>query len=151
MTSVGFYHLTKTSLEQALPVLLVHTMQRKQKTVVLCKDNEQIKSLTEVLWNVTQPIWLPHGCHFTKHQDEYPQWQPIWLTLFEENPNQATYFFVINGQMIKDIDQYQRVFDLFDGKDEQAVCAARERWKRLKQEGHDLTYWKQTEKRWVKE
>lgn len=150
MTSVGFYHLTQTSLEQALPSLLVRTRQQKQKGIVRCRDEEQVKKLTEALWNVVQPIWLPHGCHTKTSQDEYPEWQPIWLTTFEENPNHAAYLFMVHGQPVQDINSFQRVFDLFDGKDEQAVLAARERWRHLKQAGHELTYWKQTEKGWEK-
>lgn len=150
MTSVGFYHLTRTSMEQALPSLLIRTRQQKQKGIVLCKDDEQLKKLTEILWNIINPIWLPHGCHAKDYRDEYPEWQPIWLTTFEENPNQAAYLFVVHGQSVNDISQFERVFDLFDGKEERFVLAARERWRKLKKDGHDLTYWKQTEKGWEK-
>jgi len=39
---------------------------------------------------------------------------------------------------------------LFDGRDEDAVTSARARWKALKDEGHDLTYWQQGERGWEK-
>ncbi|MCH7943651.1 MAG: DNA polymerase III subunit chi, partial [Proteobacteria bacterium] len=42
------------------------------------------------------------------------------------------------------IDAFERCLDLFDGNDGQAVEAARGRWTRLKEAGHDLTYWQQT-------
>jgi len=102
MTSVGFYHLTRTSMEQALPSLLIRTRQQKQKGIVLCKDDEQLKKLTEILWNIIDPIWLPHGCHAKDYRDEYPEWQPIWLTTFEENPNRQPIclLFMVNQSMI---------------------------------------------------
>jgi DNA polymerase-3 subunit chi len=37
------------------------------------------------------------------------------------------------------------VCEIFDGSDEDAVTAARARWKTLKESGHDLAYWRQTE------
>jgi DNA polymerase-3 subunit chi len=38
---------------------------------------------------------------------------------------------------------------LFDGRDEAAVAAARADWKRLKAEGHEISYWQQDENhRW---
>ncbi|MFQ5983752.1 MAG: DNA polymerase III subunit chi, partial [Woeseiaceae bacterium] len=38
-----------------------------------------------------------------------------------------------------------------DGNDAAALAAAREEWRRLKEAGHDLTYWQQAEDgRWQK-
>ena len=34
---------------------------------------------------------------------------------------------------------------MFDGNDEAAVAAARQRWREAKAAGHDLVYWQQTE------
>ena len=44
------------------------------------------------------------------------------------------------------MDTYTRVFDLFDGRDDTAVAAARDRWKAGKDAGHTLTYWRQTDR-----
>ena len=45
---------------------------------------------------------------------------------------------------------FDRVFDLFDGNDESAVIAARERWTEAKRAGHTLAYWQQTAGGWEK-
>ena len=43
-----------------------------------------------------------------------------------------------------------RVAILFDGRDEAAVQAARDNWKRLKAQGLAISYWQQDENfRWV--
>jgi DNA polymerase-3 subunit chi len=42
------------------------------------------------------------------------------------------------------------VLDLFDGGDEVAVAAARERWRAAKAAGHDLAYWQQGPRGWEK-
>lgn len=146
--SIGFYHLTKSGLCQALPTLLSRSLQTKERGLVLCKNDNQLSEITEALWKVIQPIWLPHGCHYSGKQDDFPEWQPIWLTIFEENPNQAAFLFLVGGQNAFQIEQFKRIFDLFDGNDPEAVKAARQRWRNLKEEGHQLTYWKQSDHGW---
>jgi DNA polymerase-3 subunit chi len=44
------------------------------------------------------------------------------------------------------LEAFERVFDLFDGSDAEAV--ARVRWKAAKAAGHALTYWQQTPRGW---
>jgi DNA polymerase-3 subunit chi len=43
---------------------------------------------------------------------------------------------------------FERCFELFDGNDDAAVQAARERWKNYKEAGHITTYWQQGERGW---
>jgi DNA polymerase III subunit chi len=45
---------------------------------------------------------------------------------------------------------WDRVADLFDGSDDAAVAAARDRWRRARDAGHALTYWQQTGSGWQK-
>ena len=46
--------------------------------------------------------------------------------------------------------EFDRVFDLFDGNDAAAVQAARERWKTAKAAGHKLAYQQQGARGWEK-
>ena len=44
---------------------------------------------------------------------------------------------------------YQRIVLLFDGEDDDAVAAARERWSEAKAQGFEATYWQADENgRW---
>jgi hypothetical protein len=46
---------------------------------------------------------------------------------------------------------FERCAVLFDGNDEAALAAARAQWAGLKDAGHDLTYWQQSDQgRWEK-
>jgi DNA polymerase-3 subunit chi len=146
MADIGFYHLTRTDFYAALPALLGRTLGLSERALVVCADDAQLQKLDAALWQCQTPDWLPHGTAATPH----PEWQPIFLTLDgAANPAGAKFLFRIGGAQA-DPAAYQRVFDLFDGNDEEAVLAARARWREAKAAGHGLTYWKQEDTGWVK-
>lgn len=146
MTEVGFYHLTRTGAEQALPQLLGRTLAAGQRAVVLCGTDERVEALDRALWECEDPDWLPHGTARTGNADL----QPIWLTAADEAPNGARYLFVLDGAASARLDAFDRVFDLFDGRDPATVDAARARWAAAKAAGHRLTYWLQGERGWTR-
>lgn len=142
---IGFYHLTQTRLEQALPALLGRTLAAGERAVVLCGSASRVDALDRLLWDCTEPDWLPHGSARTGD----PDLQPIWLSDTEERPNGARFLFLLDGRDAA-FAEWSRVFDLFDGQDEGQVVAARQRWTRASAAGHALTYWRQTERGWSK-
>jgi ATP-binding protein involved in chromosome partitioning len=143
MPEIGFYHLTRTGVEAALPALLGRTLAAGEKAVVLCGSGVRVATLDAALWLV--PEWLPHGTVAAPH----PEWQPVFLTEAADNPAGAKFLFLVDGGEA-DLSTFARVFDLFDGNDEAAVVAARARWTAAKAAGFGLTYWKQGEKGWEK-
>lgn len=146
MADIGFYHLTRTGPDKALPQLLGRTLAAKQRAVVLCADAERVTALDAALWQSAEPDWLPHGTSADGDADL----QPIWLTTDDAAPNGARFLFLLDGARSERLSEFDRVFDLFDGKDEAAVQAARERWRAAKDAGHALTYWQQSAKGWEK-
>ncbi len=54
--------------------------------------------------------------------------------------------FLADGMDTENIAAFERCFDLFDGNDEDALAAARHRWKERKESGHAVTYWQQNDK-----
>ena len=145
MAQVGFYHLTRTTPEAALPDLLGRTIAAGQRAVVQCGSEARVAALDKALWAVERPDWLPHGTARTGHA----ALQPIWITGIDECPNGARFLFLLDGTEAT-LAAWDRVFDLFDGTDPEAVAAARRRWTAAKAEGHDLTYWRQTDRGWDK-
>lgn len=139
MTEIGFYHLTATALERALPKLLERTLEAGERAVVRLATPERVQALNAHLWVYEDRSWLPHGSDKEGEADL----QPVWLTADAENPNGAAFLFLTDGVEAADLDAFKRVFDLFDGRDGEAVQAARERWKTAKAAGHALTYWRQ--------
>ncbi|MGE5547896.1 MAG: DNA polymerase III subunit chi [Solirubrobacterales bacterium] len=142
MTQIGFYHLLKMPLEQALPRLLDKALAAGLKVVVLAGSSERVEALNDRLWTWDPDSWLPHG----SAKDGEADLQPIWLTDSDENPNGATVLVMCDGAQSGRVADYARCLDLFDGNDPDAVQAARERWKVWKAAGHELVYYQQTER-----
>ena len=143
MTDIGFYHLTRSGLNDALPRLLGRTLAAGQRALVLCPDVARVTELDKVLW---EGDWLPHGTE----SDGDADLQPVWVAADDLAPNGARFLFLVEGSDSARLGEFERVFDLFDGNDQQAVEAARGRWKSAKQAGHNLTYWQQGPKGWEK-
>jgi DNA polymerase-3 subunit chi len=146
MADIGFYHLTRTTADQALPPLLGRTLAAGKRAVVLCATPERVAALDAALWLCPDPDWLPHGTATTGHAPL----QPIWITHQDEAPNNAQLLFLIDGANSTRLTHFDRIFDLFDGQDETAVAAARQRWTAAKSAGHTLTYWQQGPRGWEK-
>ena len=151
MTEIGFYHLTRSGADEALPRLLGRTLAAGQRAVVRCASPERVAALDTGLWLGADPDWLPHGSAQSGFGDSgHADLQPIWLTTADEAPNGGRFLFLIDGADSASLARFDRVFDLFDGRDAQAVAAARTRWKAAKAAGHTLAYWQQTPRGWEK-
>ena len=139
-TEVNFYHLTRSSLEDALPRLLLKTLQAGQRAVVMLGSPERVEALNTHLWTFDQDSFLPHGSARDGEADR----QPVWLTHLDENPNSAAFLFVADRARSERVADFNRCFELFDGRDEEAVADSRHRWRAYKAAGHALAYWQQT-------
>ncbi|MBV9654230.1 MAG: DNA polymerase III subunit chi [Acetobacteraceae bacterium] len=148
MAAIGFYHLTRSGPDAALPRLLGRTLAASQRAVVLCAGDDRVRALDAALWASNDPDWLPHGTAASGDADL----QPIWLTATDAlpAPNNARFLFLLDGRTSEHLAGFDRVFDLFDGQDAGSVDAARARWLAAKAAGHTLSYWQQSERGWEK-
>ena len=143
MTRVDFYHLLRSPLEAALPGLLEKALERDMRAVVKTVSRERASHLDGALWAYGKESFLPHGCVGEARNVEH---QPVWITDTHENPNGARLLVLVDRAEGTEIDAFERVVDMFDGHDEEAVASARRRWKSCNDAGHMLTYWQQTER-----
>ncbi len=147
MTEVLFYHLTESKLEDALPSLLEKSVERGWKVVVQTSTEARRDLLDVHLWTFREDSFLPHGTDAGPMADA----QPVLLTAGAGNDNSASVRFVVDGAEPPAAAAYERIVFMFDGYDPVQLENARTQWKRLKGEGHTLTYWQQSEEgRWVK-
>jgi DNA polymerase-3 subunit chi len=144
MAEIGFYHLLSTPLERALPRLLERARALGHRVVVRAASPERVEHLNAALWTYGEASFLPHG----SARDGNPAMQPIWLTHLDENPNGASMIVLVDGLEAEDLRAFARCADVFDGNDVDAVEAARGRWRRARDAGHSLTYWRQTASGW---
>ncbi len=142
MTDIGFYHLTRTPLERALPKLLEKALGQGLRAVVIAGSEERVAALDTALWTYEQLAFLPHGTA----KDGDAEAQPVFLTTEDENPNGAKLLVLTDGVASARIEGFERCIDMFDGADPDAVARARERWRALKAAGHSLAYWQQTDR-----
>lgn len=146
MAEIGFYHLLSWPLERALPRLLERARAQDYRIVVRAASAERVEHLNALLWTYDDASFLPHG----SARDGNAAAQPVWLTEREDNPNGATMLVLVDGIEAADLDAFARCCDVFDGTNDEAVEAARRRWRQGAAAGHTLTYWQQTETGWEK-
>jgi len=146
MAEVGFYHLTSTPVERALPRLLERALAEGHRVVVMAGSDERVAALDAVLWTYGEATFLPHGTA----RDGNAARQPVFLTTGDETPNAATMLVLVDGAQSARIADFKRVCDMFDGNDAEAVEAARARWRAASAAGHAMAYWQQTASGWEK-
>ena len=144
MPEIRFYHLERTALDAALPNLLERCLERDWHAVVLAGSPERVEALNGQLWTYNDRAFLPHG----SEKDGYAEHQPVWLTARDENPNGAKVLFLLDGMTSENLGLFELVCTLFDGRDSMAVESARQSWRAYREDGFDVTYWRQTESGW---
>lgn len=145
MAEVLFYHLTESTLEDALPGLLERSVARGWRAAVQTGTDERRDALDAHLWSFRDDSFLAHGTDRDNHAAE----QPVLLTVEQGNINAAQVRFLVDGAEPADIETYDRAVFMFDGHDATQVEAARGHWKTMKAAGHTVTYWQQApDRRW---
>lgn len=138
---ISFYHLTRQPLSRALPKLMEKVLGAGLTAVILTGSKERMMDIDGALWTNDPASFLPHNIQGRERADE----QPLYITTEEENPAGATVLVLTDGATVSAFDGYDRCLEMFDGNDMAMVEAARDRWKSYKDQGHDLTYWQQTD------
>lgn len=141
MSNISFYHLTSTPMQRALPKLLEKIVGSGHRALVVTSSEAETEQLNQLLWTYEQDSFLTHG----SMKDGRAEDQPILLSTEERPVNKANMLLITNGQVAGQPEQFERVLDMFDGNNAEAVAAARTRWASYKEAGHTLTYQKQTE------
>jgi DNA polymerase-3 subunit chi len=142
VTEIRFYHLEQRRIDQALPPLLERALEEGQRVLVRASSDEMVAALNERLWTYDDASFLPHGAA----GDGDPLEQPIFLTSEVGNPNSATMLVELSGvETGGDDDPFDLIVLLFDGRDEAALGHARSEWRRLKDLGRTISYWRESE------
>ncbi|HEY1875939.1 MAG TPA: DNA polymerase III subunit chi, partial [Rhizomicrobium sp.] len=131
MTETLFYHLERRSLEEVLPGLVEKSLARGWRALIRTDSSERSDALDTLLWTYDDQSFLPHS----QSGDGDSGRQPVLITVEEGNPNAAQIFFYVGGALPADwagLSDLARVVLLFDGRDTNALAAARAAWKEAK-------------------
>jgi DNA polymerase-3 subunit chi len=142
VTEIRFHHLERRRIDQALPRLLEQALEEGRRVLVRTSSDEMVAALNERLWTYDDATFLPHGAA----GDGDPMTQPIFLTSELENPNAASMLVRLSGVEVGEADDaFDLVVLLFDGRDEASLAHARGEWRRLKDQGHTISYWRESD------
>ena len=142
MSEVRFHHLERRRVDQALPPLLERAREEGRRILVRAPSEELVAALNERLWTYDDASFLAHGAA----GDGDPMEQPIFLTSELENRNRATMLVRLSGADTGEVDDaFDLVVLMFDGRDEVALALARGEWRRLKDQGRTISYWRETD------
>lgn len=141
MSRVDFYHLQNQTLENVLPKLLEKAYETGKKIKIKVGNEERVEFINTLLWTFDDQSFIPHG----SKKDGFGEMQPIWISANDDIPNEATMLFLVDGAKAETdyVQQFERVFNIFDGNSETAVNNARTFWKELKNAGIEIYYWQQ--------
>ncbi|MBE1284561.1 MAG: DNA polymerase III subunit chi [Rhodobacteraceae bacterium] len=148
MGAAYFYHLTRRSLEQTLPMLLEKARGAGWRIAVRGTDPGRMEWLDEKLWLGAEDGFLPHGLAGGAHDTL----QPVLLTTQMQAANEPNCIMTVDGADIaaEEVQAAERVCILFDGTDPDAVQRARVQWKALTDAGCSAQYWSEESGRWEK-
>jgi len=141
-----FYHMTRSPLEQTLPVLLGKALEAGWRVALHGPDAGRLDWLDQRLWLGPEDGFLPHGRAGHPHEAD----QPVLLTTGAETPNGANCLVSVDGAEIgaDAVAAAERTMVLFDGNDPGAVEIARGQWRALTGAGAKAKYWSQETGRW---
>ncbi len=148
MGEAYFYHLTESTAEVALGVLIERARGAGWRVEVRVPDAAIRETLDVALW-AGDDRFLPHGIAGGDHD----ALQPVLLCVAGQRAaNGATCLMSVGGAGVTadEIRALDRACVLFDGQDTDAVAAARRQWKEVTDAGIGAQYWAQVDGRWTK-
>jgi DNA polymerase-3 subunit chi len=144
VTETFFYHLERRSLDDALPGLVEKSLERGWRALIKVESADRAASIDNRLWTYSEQSFLPHA----QKGDGDAARQPVLITVEDDNANKADVLFLVGGAAPPPWDgalakSLSRIVVMFDGRDANALAAARAAWKDAKAASHDVTYWKE--------
>ncbi|PCD75829.1 DNA polymerase III subunit chi [Pseudothioclava arenosa] len=148
MGAANFYHVTESPLEAVVANLLSRALDQGWRIELRGGDPARLAWLDQWLWEKTpEDGFLPHGLAGGP-QDAH---QPVLLGTAPA-PGAFDALMALDGAEVsaEEIAARERVWILFDGRDEAATQAARGQWKALTGAGAQAAYWAEEAGRWQK-
>lgn len=151
---VSFYYLTSLPLLKALPRLVAKMVGAKKRSTILCKDEEQMKNLDQLLWTFASKEFIPHDI-IPSHD---AQMHSVLLTCDKEsiieNFNDSEILIILDNIDASKFSEFKKHFYMFYGNtDESEVKEHLIRYRKYRSDTSiDTIFWKQNQDNgsWVK-
>ena len=147
MSEVFFYHLTKTTLEIALPKILERALSEKWSIEIRTSANTNLDEISNAIWRGPEESFLPHCLEDHEDLQDYP------IVLCKSPLKDWRDCLIVVGQADlkeNEVKNYKRICLIFDAKIEVELSKARKSWKKFSEEGINTIYWAEDKGRWVK-
>ena len=145
-TLVRFYQLAAQPLESALARIAHKAWDRGWRCCVVAAGQEQARRLDDLLWVQPPGGFLPHRLWDAPE----PERQPLLIALEPDDRNGATVLLMAAGRPPVAPERFDMVVEFADARDETALEASRQRFRRYRELGCRLEYWIQGPEGWVK-
>lgn len=144
---VLFYHITRSSVEETARLLLERALGAGWRVMLRGADMQGLERLDQWLWLNPEDGFLPHELAGGAMDAD----QPVLLGTGAIG-NGAQALMLVDGAapLAGEASGLERIWVLFDGRDEAAVNRARGLWKASTAEGLAAQYWSEETGRWAK-
>lgn len=136
-----FYHLEQASIEAVLPQLLEKTQDKGWRALVKMSE-ARLPQMDKYLWTYRDNSFLPHG----RDDEPLSDRQPICLSSSAATSGAADCVLLLDQTEIDMEDSAARCIILIEGQKSDSVSHERARWKRLKADGAEMSYWQQNDR-----
>ncbi|MFZ4763024.1 MAG: DNA polymerase III subunit chi [Alphaproteobacteria bacterium] len=148
---IRFYHLQRSTIDEALPLLVEKAYARGHRLQLLFAGKERAQHIDQLLWTYQAHSFLPHGIE----GKDTPENQPIWLTTQSENANNANTLMVVDDIELlpatKAAVDFSLICRIFHGENPESLAMARFLWQQWKKDSTwQLSYWQQEDSGWQK-
>ena len=142
-----FYHVTQAPVEEVLETLLTRALAQGWRVECRGTDPARMDWLDQKLWLGGDESFLPHGLEGGPHDDL----QPVLLSTRPHGAGRQAVMTLDGAEVsAEEVGTHERVWILFDGRDERAVQRARDQWRALTAAGAAAQYWNDESGRWEK-
>lgn len=142
---INFYGVRQDDIQKVVAVLLEKSYLLGKKSSLLVSSKEEADFLNSKLWSVA--MWLPHCLEGEQREEDYP----IVIHINNEEKvinvkNEASFLFVFESAKHYDLEKFEKIYVIFDLKNDFSVKNNRARWKELQDSGNSISFYKQNEK-----
>lgn len=112
----NFYQYDDLLIRSLAPIV-IKTLDEKNRLLILCQDEKQVKEIDLDLWSYGRNKFIPHATILDKDIDL--KRQPVLITTKEENQNDANYLVFLTKTNNDFVNKFKRAFYFYSESDMQ--------------------------------